>query len=138
MCVCCLIGASLSEPHTSVTSLHTCVCMFAWILFVPTTYHKSLPALILDILHHALIQKKLEKRVEDVNLEQSTSLMATTRTETTHGLTYLVSRVTEVTAWQSVDAVCLCCLTHSSCHWTQISSGYSNGGCKGLRDRLMA
>ena len=25
----CLIGASLSEPHTSVTSLRTCVCMFA-------------------------------------------------------------------------------------------------------------
>ena len=25
-----LIGVSLSEPHTSVTSLHQCVCMFAW------------------------------------------------------------------------------------------------------------
>ena len=24
-----LIGASLSESHTSVTSLHSCVCMFA-------------------------------------------------------------------------------------------------------------
>ena len=27
-----LIGASLSEPHTSVTSLHPCVCMFACLL----------------------------------------------------------------------------------------------------------
>jgi len=27
-----IIGASLSEPHTSVTSLHTCVCMFACLL----------------------------------------------------------------------------------------------------------
>ena len=27
-----LIGASLSEPYTSVTSLHTCVCMFACLL----------------------------------------------------------------------------------------------------------
>jgi len=24
-----IIGASLSEPHTSMTSLHPCVCMFA-------------------------------------------------------------------------------------------------------------
>ena len=27
-----VIGASLSEPHTSVTSLHPCVCMFACLL----------------------------------------------------------------------------------------------------------
>ena len=27
-----IIGASLSEPHTSVTSLHLCVCMFARLL----------------------------------------------------------------------------------------------------------
>jgi len=27
-----IIGASLSEPHTSVTSLHLCVCMFACLL----------------------------------------------------------------------------------------------------------
>ena len=43
----------------------------------------------------------------------------------TCGFTYSVSRAT---AWQSVDAVCLCCLTRGSCHWSQISSGYSNGG----------
>ena len=41
-----LIGASLSEPHTSVTSLHLCVRMFACMLG-PTTYRKSLPALTL-------------------------------------------------------------------------------------------
>jgi len=50
-----------------------------------------------------------------VNREQTTFLMATT---TTHGLTYSVSRVIEVTAWQSVDVICLCCLIHGSCHWT--------------------
>ena len=27
----------------------------------------------------------------------------------------IVARVTEVTAWQSVNTVCLCCLTHCSC-----------------------
>jgi len=33
----------------------------------------------------------------------------------------------EVTALQSVDAVCYWCLAHGSCHWTQISSGYNDG-----------
>ena len=63
-----------------------------------------------------------------MNHEQSTSSMATKRTEITHGLAYSVSRVIEVTAWQSVSAVCLYSLTHGSCHWTRISSGYSNWG----------
>ena len=35
--------------------------------------------------------------------------------ETTYGLIYSVARAREVTAWQSVDAVSLCCLTHCSC-----------------------
>ena len=43
-----LIGMSLSEPHASATSLHTYVCMFAWVLLGLTTYRKSLPALITD------------------------------------------------------------------------------------------
>ena len=30
------IGTSLSEPHTSMTALHTCVCIWLW----PTTYRK--------------------------------------------------------------------------------------------------
>jgi len=63
-----------------------------------------------------------------MNHEQSTSSMATNRTEITHGLAYSVSRAIEITAWQSVSAVCLYCLTHGSYHWTQISSGYSDGG----------
>jgi len=60
-----------------------------------------------------------------MNDGQSTSLTVTTRTETTHGLTYSVARKIEVTTWQSVSAVCLCCLTYSSCHWIPISSDYS-------------
>jgi len=33
----CIIGASLSEPHTSMTSLHTCVyvCLLAWTDHLP-------------------------------------------------------------------------------------------------------
>ena len=44
-----IIGASLSEPHTSVTSLHPCVCILCLLAcaIAATTYRKSLPALIL-------------------------------------------------------------------------------------------
>jgi len=41
--------------------------------------------------------------------------MATARTETTHGLNYSVARAIDVTEWQSVNAVCLYCLTHGAC-----------------------
>ena len=82
-------------------------------MFGPTTYCKSLPALILHVLRQALIHKELEDRSRR---REPTSSMTTTRIETTRGLTYSVSRVTEVhvTTWQSVDVVCLCCLTHGS------------------------
>jgi len=68
--------------------------------------------------------------VEDMNHEPSTSSMVTTTMETTHGLTYSMARAIEVTIWQSVDAVCRCCLAHGSCHWTLISSRshYSDWG----------
>ena len=107
-----LIGASLSKPQTGVTSLCPCVCMFAWILLGPTTYCKSLPVLICTYAS-CINSKQLES--EDLNHGQSTSLTVTTRMETTHGLAYSVARAIEVTAWQSVDAVCLCCLTHCFC-----------------------
>ena len=55
-----------------------------------------------------------------MNHGQSNSSMATTRTENTHGLTYPVARAIDITAWQSVDTICLCCPTHGVCvsHWT--------------------
>jgi len=51
------------------------------------------------------MQKGLENRI-GVNRERCTSSMATTRMEMeiTRGLIYSVSRVIEVTAWQSDDA----------------------------------
>ena len=71
-----LTGASLSEPHTSVTSLHpSCVCLLACIkhfrllFFVVTSYVK--------FKNHSI--------VEDLNHGKSSSSMATTRTETTQG-----------------------------------------------------
>jgi len=74
--------------------------MFACLLG-PTTHHKSLLALIWHVLHHPLVQKGLEDTLA-VNCEQSTSSMVAT---TTRGHAYSVSRVIEVTACQSVDAV---------------------------------
>ena len=47
-----------------------------------------------------------------MNHGQSNSSMATTRMENTHGPTYPVATAIDITAWQSVDTVCLCCLTH--------------------------
>ena len=58
-----------------------------------------------------------------LNHGQSNSSMATTRTENTHGPTYPVARAIDITAWQSVDTVCLCCLdSRCLCHWTPPSS----------------
>jgi len=54
--------------------------------------------------------------------------MATTTTETTYGLTYSVARAIGVTAWQSITAVCHCCLTHGYCHWIQDLFWLQEGG----------
>jgi len=63
-----------------------------------------------------------------MNHEQSTSLMATTRRETTHGLTYSVAKAIEVNHM----AICQCCLSllpgsQFLCwsHWSPNSSDYS-------------
>ena len=107
-----LIGASLSKPQTGVTSLCPCVCMFVWILLGPTLTVSHFRFLFCAYAS-CINSKWLES--EDLNHGQSTSLTATTRMETTHRLTYSVARVIKLTAWQSVNAVCLCCLTHCSC-----------------------
>jgi len=109
-----LVGASLSDPNTSVTSLRLCVCMFACLLG-PTTYCKSLPGSYFACFASCINSKRARGYVS-VNREQSTSSMAMT---TTRGLAYSVSRVMEVSAWQSVNAICfVACMTHGSCHWT--------------------
>jgi len=95
-----------------VTSLHPRVFILVCLLG-PTTYRKSLPALTLRVLCHVLLQKGSSLiAVEDVNHDNLPRSMATTRMETTRGPAYSVCRAIEVTAWQSVDAICLCCLTH--------------------------
>jgi len=53
--------------------------------------------LVLGDTRIALIQM-VHRGVEDTNHEHFISLMATTRTETTHGPTYSVARAIEATA----------------------------------------
>jgi len=123
-----LIGASLSEPHISVTSLPTRV--YAW-----TDHLLYVTSSIYFVRFASCVNLKRTPGVEDMKQfkhDSTTSLMVTSRMETTHRLTYSLARVVEVTSWQSFSAVCHCCLTHGSCHWTQISSGYSDGGYDGL------
>ena len=58
-----LIGASLSEPHTSVTSLHTCVCMLACLL--AWTDHISKSARIFNITEIELVAiARVQRRLQ--------------------------------------------------------------------------
>ena len=95
------------------------LCLVLACLIGPTSYHKSLPALICALC--IMVNSKEGWTVYLLNIVMVTI-------ETNHGLTYSMAIAMEVTAWQSVDAICHCCLTPGSCHWTQISSGYSDGG----------
>jgi len=91
--------------------MHVYVCLDLCLLGL-TTYRKSLLTLILHVFKEG---SRIVHIVEDVNHEQSTSLMATARMETTHELTYSVSRAIEVTTWQSVDAICHWTVCHCRC-----------------------
>ena len=76
-----VFGASLSEPHTSVTSLHTCVCMFACLDRPLIVSHFRLLFCAVTLY----VKFKNYLIVEDmklINHGKSSSSMATTRTET--------------------------------------------------------
>ena len=104
------LGRAWTSPFLVISMWTSPVCLSVMDRQLTTN---PLPALILHVLHHVLIQN--HSRVEDMNHGQSNSSMAITRTETTHGLTYSVARVIDITAWQSVNTFCLCCLTHGVC-----------------------
>ena len=110
----------------TLVGLH-CTRTFAWCLDRPLTINHFRLLFFRFCVNSKSSKGSSSWSIEDMNHEQSTSSMMKTRTETTHGLTYSVSRVIGVTAWQSVNAFCLRCLTHGSCHWTQIPSGYCDG-----------
>jgi len=52
-----LVGVSLSEPYTDKFAVNICC----------TSYHKSLAALLLPVLHHPLIQKTTDQWIEDMD-----------------------------------------------------------------------
>ena len=88
-----IIGVSLSEPHPSVTSLHPCVCMYVCLVLAcllgPTTYHMSLLALILCVLHHVFIRKRFNTWT--MNRLQSSYLLDGNDNNGDHSWTYLFS-----------------------------------------------
>jgi len=105
-----IIGVSVSEPLSSHLNVDF-VCLSVMDRLLTINHFWLLRILRIWILRYL----KIHSRDEDMNHGQSNSSMATTRTETTRGLTYSVARALDITAWQSVDAFCLCCLTHSAC-----------------------
>jgi len=102
------------------------VCMFAWCLLA---WIDHLPYVTSgsNIARYASCLQKGSRHEPWTDYSLATSWMATTKMETTHGLTYSVARTIEETT------ICRCCLsllsvwTHNFCYWNQISSGYSNG-----------
>ena len=96
-----------------MTSLHMRVCMFAWCLLACldqplTVSHARLLFCMFRVIRQ--FKKGWRIAVKDVaNLLNGDN-------KTARGLTYSVSKAIEVTAWQSVNVVCLCCLTCGSFH----------------------
>ena len=54
-----VIGASLSEPHTSMTALHTCVCIYAC-LFVWTDHLPEVLNERIQIFHEDRYREAVE------------------------------------------------------------------------------
>ena len=81
--------------------------------------------LILGILCHVLIQEDMHKPSHEPMNSLPPQLGQQERSPLMNLPIYSVARAIEVTSWQSVNAICHCCLTHSSCHWTP---GYGDGG----------
>ena len=52
-----VIGASLSEPHTSVTSLGMRVCIYAWTDHLPKILNKCIYSLSLQLTVHSILQR---------------------------------------------------------------------------------
>ena len=62
------IGASLSEPHTSVSSLRVCVCMLAWTDHIPE---------ILNMRFHLHVQNSTSNSNSKRSMESSSSCSST-------------------------------------------------------------
>jgi len=105
-----VIGASVSEPLSGDLNVNF-VCLSASL----SVMDHQIPSFTSGSYFARSASYVNSKTTQDMNHGQSNSAMATTRTETTHGLTYSRARAIDITTWQSVDAICLCCLTHGAC-----------------------
>ena len=120
-----VIGASVSEPLSSDLNVNfVCLSVCLSVCHGPSTYRKSLPALILRVLRHAFNSKT----TRDMNHGQSNSTMAT-RTETTHRLTYSMARAIDILNRMAICRCHLSLLPDSRCLcqslWTPTSSNNS-------------
>jgi len=84
-----IIGASVSkllssDLNVNFVCLSVCLSVCLFVMDGPSTYRKSLPALVLRVLLMRYFNN--HSRVDDMNHGQSNSSMATTRTENTHDL----------------------------------------------------
>ena len=129
-----LIGASLSEPHTSVAPY---VCMFACLDRPLTVSHFQL-LYILCILHHVLIQKGLKRTVSQATMANGINrLPCGYLYHSSHWIGESVSGLYHCGRHRGVRLFMFMSST-PTLHWTQISSGCSDGGYRQCRPVKLA
>ena len=66
-----LIGASLSEPHTSMTALHNCVCMLlAWVTYCKLAQYSN----ISNHMSTMVLQPRSENKSEGLLLDSNVNV----------------------------------------------------------------
>ena len=87
-----LIGASLSEPHTSMTPLrNACVCVHAWTDHLPEILNQISLTCTCTIIFK-FNEPSMQGPCKDSEHLSVRRTMATTKTETTHEPTYSLAR----------------------------------------------
>jgi len=84
-----IIGVSLSKPHPSVTSLHPCVCMFAWCLLAWTDHLPYVTSGSNIMRYASCLQKRI--KTWTMNRLRSSYLLDGNNNDGDHSWTYLFS-----------------------------------------------
>ena len=112
-----LVGASVSEPLSSDLNVNfTCLS----VCHGPSTYHKSTSSSYFARFA-SCINSKTTRELKTWTMD---SLTPRWRRQGWRPPLDLPTRAIDITTWQFVDTICLCCLTHGVCvsHWTPTSS----------------
>ena len=111
-----LVGATVSKPPSSdlnVNFICLSVCLsvcLSWMDRQLTVNHFRLLFFVFYVMRFF----KTTRELKTWTMDSLTPQWRQQRMETTHRLSYSVARAIDIIAWQSVDAVCLCCLTHGA------------------------